>query len=104
MTDNENALIAYALLDEVNAFRGRLDDALELGARPDQISAEVSLLTADIARAQVYATLATVPARPSQEALQDVIYDTLRARDADAGLLDAGAVAEAAAEAVGRLL
>lgn len=86
MTDNENALIAYAILDEVN-------ELVTYGGDP-------TVITREIARAQVYATLAAVPAPPSQDALQDVIYDTLRARDADVGLLDAGAVAEA----VGRLL
>lgn len=87
LTPEENALVAYALLDEVNCM-------LANGARVEDI-------TRDIARAQVYATLATaVQTKPSQEALQEAIRDVLDAR----GHAFATSDAEAAAEAVRGLL
>lgn len=83
---NENAQIAQAILTDVR-------EIINGGYSQD-------LVPAHIARAQVYATLATVPSPPDLEALQDAIYAALRARDADVGYLDA----EAAAKAVMGLL
>ncbi len=87
MTDNENALIAYAILDEVNGSLGNVAH---------------DVLMRDIARAQVYATLATVPsaAKPDQETLQATISAAL----SDAGVFPGPGATAAAAEAVGRLL
>lgn len=88
LTPEENALVAYAILDEVN-------DMLANGGRVEDI-------TRDIARAQVYATLATMPLRPlpTQEAIVEAISDVLDAR----GPAFATSDAEAAAEAVRGLL
>lgn len=87
LTPEENALVAYALLDEVNGM-------LANGGRVEDV-------TRDIARAQVYATLATaVRPKPSQEALVEAISDVLDAR----GHAFATSDAEAAAEAVRGLL
>lgn len=60
MTDNENALIAYAILDEVN-------EMITVGGDP-------AVVLRDIARAQVYATLATVPAPPAPGPSDDDLY------------------------------
>jgi hypothetical protein len=84
VTPTENALVAYAILDQANAD-------LE-GGRPTEFVA------LDIARAQVYATLATVPVKPTQRALSQAIRDALDARgdeltydatDAAAGAVEA---------------
>lgn len=85
MTDNENALIAYAILDEVNGSIGNVAH---------------DVLMRDIARAQVYATLATMPSPPSQ----DAIVDALDAALSNAGYPVLSDGLTAAAEAVGRLL
>lgn len=86
MTNNENALIAYAILDEVN-------EMVTNGGNPD-------VVMRDIARAQVYATLATVPPQPTHAAISDAIRDVLVAD----GITEYRDLPWAAAEAVGRLL
>lgn len=85
MIDNENALIAYAILDEVNGNIGNVSH---------------DVLMRDIARAQVYATLATVPPQPTHAAISDAIRDVLVAD----GITEYRDLPWAAAEAVGRLL
>lgn len=85
MTDNENALIAYAILDEVNGNIGNVTH---------------DVLMRDIARAQVYATLATVPTKPSAETIAETISGVM----ADAGWLPEAKDVDEAAEAVWRLL
>lgn len=87
LTPAENALVAYALLDEVN-------DMLAHGGRPEHI-------TRDIARAQVYATLATVPVPPAtHEAIKRAVDVAVNREGTQ---LTPGAL-QAAANAVGRLL
>lgn len=86
MTPSENAAVAYAILDQANAD-------LE-GGRPTEFVA------LDIARAQVYATLAAVPAPPTQVALSNAIRAALDAR----GVELTYDTADVVAEAVGRLL
>jgi len=86
VTPTENANIAYAILEQVDADR-------EGGVAPE-------FLALDLARAQVYATLATVAVKPTQEAIRDAIEDVLDER----GDAFAGSNALLAAEAVGRLL
>lgn len=86
MTPTENALVAYAILDQANAD-------LE-GGRPTEFVA------LDIARAQVYATLANVPVKPTQEALQKAVWDAMNANGDPVGY----SAVEAAAEAVEALL
>lgn len=51
LSPTENAMVAYAILEQVDADR-------EGGVDP-------TYLALDIARAQVYATLATVPVKPA---------------------------------------
>jgi hypothetical protein len=86
LTPTENALVAYAILDQANAD-------LE-GGRPTEFVA------LDIARAQVYATLATVPVKPTQNAIAAAVQGALDAA-ALPGYTD---VAQYAAEAVEALL
>jgi hypothetical protein len=83
---NENAQIALAILTDVQ-------ETINGGYSQD-------LVPVHVARAQVYATLATIPSQPDLEDVQDAIYASLTARNADVGLLDA----EAAAKAVMGLL
>ena len=86
MTDNENALIAYAILDEVNG---------DIGNVPHDV------LMRDIARAQVYATLAAVP-KPAADhtTVREAISTALEAAGTPVGTSDAWE----AADAVMRLL
>lgn len=86
MTPTENALVAYAILDQANAD-------LE-GGRPTEFVA------LDIARAQVYATLATVPVKPSRSAIAAAIRGVLEAD----GFMEHGDLPHDAAEAVEALL
>jgi hypothetical protein len=86
VTPTENALVAYAILEQVDADR-------EGGVAPE-------FLALDIARAQVYATLSTVKAPPTQEAIQEAISAVLEAGEYGYSI----DVPVAAAEAVGRLL
>lgn len=87
MTDNENALIAYAILDEVN-------EMVTVGGDP-------AVIARDIARAQVYATLAAVP-KPAADhtAIREAISGALEAAGTPVGTADAWE----AADAVMRLL
>ncbi len=86
MTDNENALIAYAILDEVNGSIGNVAH---------------DVLMRDIARAQVYATLATAP-KPAADhtTVREAISAALEAAGTPVGTADAWE----AADAVMRLL
>lgn len=86
MTPTENAQIAYAILDEAN------------GSIANGVPTEFVAL--DIAKAQVYATLATVTAPPTAEDLQGAFLDVL----SEHGDLSYGDMAKHAAEAVLRLL
>lgn len=86
LTPAENYAVASEILAEVSLAIGE-------GARPEVVER-------DIARAQVYATLATVLAQPTQNAIQNAIVGALEAQGWYPGI----EVAEAAAEAVGRLL
>jgi hypothetical protein len=83
---NENASIALAIMDDVAAT----------------ISGGYSqtLVPTHIARAQVYATLATVQSPPSQWALTGAIRNALDARGVELTYDDI----DAAADAVARLL
>lgn len=80
MTPTENALVAYAILDQANAD-------LE-GGRPTEFVA------LDIARAQVYATLATVPVKPTREALWAAISGAVEAGGGSISVSDCTAAAE----------
>lgn len=86
MTPTENALVAYAILEQVDSDRAG-------GVAPE-------FLALDLARAQVYATLATVPAKPTQRALSEAIEEVLKAD----GIMEYRDIPWDAAEAVGRLL
>lgn len=86
MTPAENALVAYAILEQVDADR-------EGGVAPE-------FLALDVARAQVYATLATVKAPPTQRAISEAIQAVLVAD----GMTEVADIPWDAAEAVGRLL
>lgn len=86
LTPTENALVAYAILDQANAD-------LE-GGRPTEFVA------LDIARAQVYATLATVPVRPKQQAIAAAVREVLEAD----GFWEHGDLPEDVAKAVEALL
>lgn len=87
LTSAENYAVASHILTDVS-------EAISVhGAAPETILRE-------IARAQVYATLATVTQRPTLQDIQEAISAALAAEGAPVGTLDA----EAAAEAVGRLL
>lgn len=80
LTPEENALVAYALLDEVNSM-------LANGARVEGI-------TRDIARAQVYATLATRRV-PEVETIAAAIQEGMEATGYYPGVEGCKAAAEA---------
>jgi hypothetical protein len=86
VTPTENAIIAYAILDEVNADLGG-------GRLPEFVAL-------DIARAQVYATLATVPAKPTHSAIAEAVREVLVAD----GFMEHGDLPWDAATAVEALL
>ncbi len=86
MTANENAMIAYAILDEVN-------EMTTVGGDP-------AVVLREIARAQVYATLATVPARPTEDALWEAVHGALER----VGIDNPAPETKEVVEAVGRLL
>lgn len=87
LTSAENYAVASHILTDVS-------EAISVhGAAPETILRE-------IARAQVYATLATVQAPPSQSAIAEAIKDVLVAD----GIVEYRDLPWDAAEAVGRLL
>lgn len=85
LSPTENAMVSYAILEQVDADR-------EGGVDP-------TYLAIDVARAQVYATLAAVPQPPTQDALTAVIRDALDERGLPVFTEDAQ-VAAAAVEAI----
>lgn len=86
LSPTENAMIAYAILEQVDADR-------EGGVDP-------TYLTIDVARAQVYATLATVPQPPSRADLAQAIQGAMAAD----GYIEVGDTPWDAADAVKGLL
>lgn len=87
LTPAENYAVASHILTDVS-------DAISVyGAAPEMV-------LRDIARAQVYATLATAGSRPDDKAIRETLWDALRGK----GVTPNPEALQAAAEAVGRLL
>lgn len=82
----ENYAVALEILAETSLAIGE-------GARPEVVDRE-------IARAQVYATLATAGSRPDDKAIRETLWDALRGK----GVTPNPEALQAATEAVGRLL
>jgi hypothetical protein len=81
LSPSENYAVADVIMSEVG-------DMLAQGARPEDVRR-------DIARAQVYATLASAATPPDEGAVSQAIRGALSARRVDLGFSDADAAARA---------